>query len=58
VGSTVVLATISPTAALLLPLVASLLAVCLVLHCRAGMMVVLDKITMWLLLAGAGAWAS
>jgi hypothetical protein len=48
VGSTVVLATISPTAALLLPLVASLLAVCLVLHCRAGMMVVLDKITMWL----------
>ena len=58
-GSTVVLATISPTAALLLALVASLLAVCLVLHCRAGMMVVLDKITMWLLvLAGAGAWAS
>ena len=45
-GSTVVRATISPTAALLLPLVASLLAVCLVLHCRAGMMVVLDKITM------------
>jgi hypothetical protein len=46
VGSTVVRATVSPTAALLLPLVASLLDVCLVLHCRAGMMVVLDKITM------------
>ena len=45
-GSTVVRATVSPTAALLLPLVASLLDVCLVLHCRAGMMVVLDKITM------------
>ena len=60
VGSTVVRATISPTAALLLPLVASLLDVCLVLHCRAGMMVVLDKITMatacwsW----GLGIWAS
>jgi len=46
VGSTVVRATISPTAALLLPLVASLLAVCLVLHCCAGMMVMSDKITM------------
>jgi hypothetical protein len=39
-------ATVSPTTALLLPLVASLLAVCLVPHCRAGMMVMSDKITM------------
>ena len=45
-GSIVVRATFSPTVALLLLLVASLLAISLMLHCYCALVMMSDKITM------------
>ena len=57
VGSIVLHAAFSPTAALLLLLVASLLAICFVLHCCCGTRLCPAKAP-WLLLAGAAACPS
>ena len=57
VGSIVLRATFAPSAALLLRLVTSLLAICFVLHCCGGTGLCQAQAP-WLLLAGAGACSS